>query len=156
MQIKTNHFFEPHFLSEKLFEIAEMSYEFGSPWTIQQFYEDLLNEYSNYLLLESDQLVGFLGYHSLLDEVEVYNLCVITSEQSQGYATLLMRNLEKKIMEEPYRQIFLEVRCSNKRAYQFYLTKGFEEISRRKNYYSSPVEDAIVMVKKVGIEERNE
>ncbi len=156
MQVKTDHFFESHRLSEKLFELAEMSYEFGSPWTIQQFYEDILNEYSHYLLLETDHLIGFLGYHALLDEIEVYNLCVITSEQSQGYATLLMKNLEKRIIEEPYRSIFLEVRCSNQSAYQFYLKNGFEEMSRRKNYYSSPIEDAIVMVKKVGIEERNE
>jgi ribosomal-protein-alanine N-acetyltransferase len=42
-------------------------------------------------------------------------------------------------------RIFLEVRHSNHRAIRFYRRNRFRIISRRKNYYRDPSEDAWVM-----------
>ena len=47
---------------------------------------------------------------------------------------------EKKVSD-----IFLEVREGNTAARRLYEKLGFSEISRRKAYYSSPVEDAVIM-----------
>ena len=48
-------------------------------------------------------------------------------------------------MENNLETIFLEVRETNRAAYQLYSKIGFQEIGRRKNYYSEPVEDALMM-----------
>ncbi|MEG3033622.1 MAG: ribosomal-protein-alanine N-acetyltransferase, partial [Enterococcus sp.] len=47
-------------------------------------------------------------------------------------------------------QIFLEVRVRNFSAKNLYLAHGYEVISRRADYYQNPVEDALIMLKKVG------
>jgi len=41
--------------------------------------------------------------------------------------------------------MFLEVRESNRAARALYASRGFEEISRRRGYYRTPVEDALVL-----------
>ena len=43
------------------------------------------------------------------------------------------------------KNIFLEVRESNQTAINFYKKNKFKEISIRKNYYSKPTENAIIM-----------
>ena len=41
----------------------------------------------------------------------------------------------------------LEVRASNEPAIALYRKHGFEEAGRRKNYYTKPTEDAIIMTR---------
>ena len=48
--------------------------------------------------------------------------------------------------ENDCRSIFLEVRASNEQARLMYEKFGFVLLGTRKNYYVSPVEDAVVMV----------
>jgi ribosomal-protein-alanine N-acetyltransferase len=45
--------------------------------------------------------------------------------------------------------VTLDVRVSNSVALMLYRKFGFEQIGRRKNYYRFPVEDAIIMEKKL-------
>ena len=47
-------------------------------------------------------------------------------------------------------EIFLEVRASNEPAIKLYSSFGYEQIAVRKRFYSNPIEDAIIMKKKVG------
>ena len=49
------------------------------------------------------------------------------------------------------KDIFLEVRESNKVAINFYKKNNFKEISIRKNYYSEPTENAIIMKLEVNV-----
>jgi ribosomal-protein-alanine N-acetyltransferase len=42
-------------------------------------------------------------------------------------------------------RIWLEVRVSGSTARRFYEKSGFVESGRRKNYYSNPPEDAVIM-----------
>ncbi len=148
-EIKSKYFFEPLQLAEQLYRLAQSSYAHGSPWTVEQFAEDLRNEQSEYLLLTEDDLIGFLGYHQVLDEIEIFNLVVAASEQKKGYGALLLKELFRLAEEDQAAQILLEVRVTNFSAQNLYLGHGFEVIARRKNYYQAPVEDALIMIKKV-------
>ncbi len=47
------------------------------------------------------------------------------------------------------RELYLEVRVSNTAAQRLYERYDFEEVGRRPGYYTSPVEDAIVMRKRL-------
>ena len=60
---------------------------------------------------------------------------------------MMIKDCEKSGVQN----IFLEVRQSNAPAIGMYGRFGFQEISRRKRYYTSPVEDGIVMQKEMSI-----
>jgi ribosomal-protein-alanine N-acetyltransferase len=47
------------------------------------------------------------------------------------------------------RQCWLEVRASNQAAIEFYRALGFQERTRRRNYYREPEEDAVVCARRL-------
>ena len=59
------------------------------------------------------------------------------------------RGVARRLMETALQNFigtfFLEVRESNEIAQKFYKSFGFQELSRRPEYYESPLETAIVM-----------
>ena len=81
------------------------------------------------------------GYLIVLDSIDVYEiLAIATIEEyrNKGIAQELLAKIRIK-------NIFLEVRESNQTAINFYKKNKFKEISIRKNYYSEPTENAIIM-----------
>ena len=126
-------------LAEKLEQLLLAVYEV-SPWTAGQVEEVLRSNVNSCALVEDEsQLVGFLVWQETDFEVEVLQIAVLPSYQGQKIATALFDFLPAD------KEIFLEVRESNKPALLFYKKEKFEEIARRKAYYPAPVEDAIVM-----------
>lgn len=126
-------------LAEKLEQLLLAVYEV-SPWTANQVAEVLRSDVNSCALAEDrSQLVGFLVWQETDFEAEVLQIAVLPSYQGQKIATALFDFLPAD------KEIFLEVRESNKPAMLFYKKEKFEEIARRKAYYHAPVEDAIVM-----------
>ena len=81
------------------------------------------------------------GYLMVLDSIDVYEiLAIATIEEyrNDGIAQELLDKIKTK-------DIFLEVRESNQIAISFYKKNKFNQISIRKNYYSEPNENAIIM-----------
>jgi ribosomal-protein-alanine N-acetyltransferase len=60
---------------------------------------------------------------------------------------MLFAKLEDIATEKELSFITLEVRESNESAINFYDSQGFEKIAVRKNYYSNPIENAVLMTK---------
>lgn len=122
-------------LEQLLFAVYEVS-----PWTVDQVAEVLHSDVNSCALAEDgSQLVGFLVWQETDFEAEVLQIAVLPSYQGQKIATALFDFLPAD------KEIFLEVRESNRPALLFYKKERFEEIARRKAYYHAPVEDAIVM-----------
>ena len=89
------------------------------------------------------------GYLMVLDSIDVYEiLAIATIEEyrNKGIAQKLLDKIKTK-------DIFLEVRESNQVAISFYKKNKFKEISVRKNYYSEPNENAIIMKLEVNNEQ---
>ena len=89
------------------------------------------------------------GYLMVLDSIDVYEiLAIATIEEcrNKGIAQELLDKIKTK-------DIFLEVRESNQVAINFYKKNKFKEISVRKNYYSEPNENAIIMKLEVNNEQ---
>ena len=87
------------------------------------------------------------GYLIVLDSIDVYEiLAIATIEEyrNKGIAQKLLNKIKIK-------NIFLEVRESNQTAINFYKKNKFKEISIRKNYYSEPTENAIIMKLEVNV-----
>ena len=130
-------------LAEKLEQLLLAVYAV-SPWTVGQLEEVLLSNVNRCALAEDgSQLVGFLVWQDTDFEAEVLQIAVLPNYQGQKIATALFDLLPAD------KEIFLEVRESNKPALLFYKKEKFEEIARRKAYYHAPVEDAIVMKREI-------
>ena len=91
-----------------------------------------------YVYLIDDKVCGYL---MILDSIDVYEILAIAAVEeyrNKGIAQELLDKIKTK-------DIFLEVRESNQTAINFYKKNKFKEISIRKNYYSKPTENAIIM-----------
>ena len=130
-------------LAEELEQLLLAVYEV-SPWTAAQVAEVLRSDVNSCALAaDESQLVGFLVWQETDFEAEVLQIAVLPSYQGQKIATALFDFLPAD------KEIFLEVRESNRPALLFYKKEKFEEIARRKAYYHAPVEDAIVMKREI-------
>ena len=130
-------------LAKELEQLLLAVYEV-SPWTADQVEEVLRSDVNSCALAaDESQLVGFLVWQETDFEAEVLQIAVLPSYQGQKIATALFDFLPAD------KEIFLEVRESNKPALLFYKKEKFEEIARRKAYYHAPVEDAIVMKREI-------
>ena len=130
-------------LAEELEQLLLAVYEV-SPWTVDQVAEVLHSDVNSCALAEDEsQFIGFLVWQETDFEAEVLQIAVLPSYQGQKIATALFDFLPAD------KEIFLEVRESNRPALLFYKKERFEEIARRKAYYHAPVEDAIVMKREI-------
>lgn len=95
--------------------------------------------------LETDEVVAFAGIMIVADEAELLNIAVSSEYRKCGIAQRLLEQLffDAKL-QEAYRML-LEVRESNVQAQTLYSKLGFSVLGTRKNYYSNPKEDAIIM-----------
>ena len=115
-----------------------------SPWTLEQIQADLAQDQTWYALAyDGAEVIGFLAVQENLFEAEVLQIAVKGAYQGQGIASALFAQLPAD------KEIFLEVRESNRPALLFYKKEKFEEIARRKAYYHAPIEDAIVMKREI-------
>ena len=120
----------------------------AAPWTLQQFSDCLAENNPAYILWQDEQAIGFVIYHLIKGQCEIYNIAVHPNFQKQGWGKYLFQHVVDVAVELACESIFLEVRSSNQTARKLYQAMGFNEIGRRNNYYklaSGRREDAIMM-----------
>ena len=91
-----------------------------------------------YIYLIDDKVCGYLMVLDSIDVYEILAIATVEEYRNKGIAQKLLNKIKTK-------DIFLEVRESNQVAINFYKKNKFKEISIRKNYYSEPTENAIIM-----------
>lgn len=89
--------------------------------------------------------VGFLVYHTLVDEVEILRLGVVPQARRQGVGQQLLQAGLGIWHAQGMARVFLEVRASNAAAQALYLKAGFSQVGLRKRYYQDNQEDACVL-----------
>lgn len=104
------------------------------------------NDFFKILVYEDNLIKGVLIYQFIYDRIEIDYIIVDIKYRNLGIATKLLKFLESKYKN--LKNITLEVRESNKVAINFYEKNGFEEVTKRKNYYKD--EDGILMIKNLG------
>lgn len=113
----------------------------ASPEAAQWEPKDYL-QYDLRVALANGEVVAFLVSRTLAaGESEILNLAVAPEHRRLGVA----RSLVKAWISGAPGDVFLEVRASNEAAQKFYKSLGFQVVSVRPEYYSSPVETAIVL-----------
>ena len=83
----------------------------------------------------------------MLDEGNLLDIAVDEKYRRQGIARKLFKELFKVADEKKLSFITLEVRESSTPAISLYEAHGFERVGVRKNYYSKPTENAVLMTK---------
>ncbi len=132
-------------------EILEIeSISFTTPWSETAFLKEIHNPYSitRAAVLEDD-VIGYVCANYIIDEGHILNLAVHPDFRRCGIGTALMKKVLSELKERGCRLIYLEVRSSNLIARRFYESLGFGIIGIRKDYYTSPKEDAVVMMLKL-------
>ncbi|MDO4649140.1 MAG: ribosomal protein S18-alanine N-acetyltransferase [Eubacteriales bacterium] len=134
-------------LVDDLPQVMEIEQDlFSPPWTKEGFFTYLMKEEALFLVVEEKgQILGYCGILMVLDEGDITNVAVKRDRQKEGIGGFLMESLIRLTGERGVNTIHLEVRKSNEQAIRLYERTGFERVGCRKNYYSDPTEDAILM-----------
>lgn len=121
---------------------------FSHPWSKQSLEEELNNETSLFLVAkEENEVIGYIGMSIVIDEGYIFNVAVRESYRNKGVATALINELVTYGKKNNFSFITLEVRESNLPAISLYSKFGFIKAGERKNYYSNPKENAILLTK---------
>lgn len=119
-------------------------------WSANSFRSEVEKDNGFVLYIrQNDKIIALLSAYTAADEADITNVAVDINMRRLGLARLLLSEFELLLSDE-ITQIFLEVRTSNEPAINLYKSCGFEQIAVRKRFYSNPVEDAVIMKKKVG------
>lgn len=94
---------------------------------------------------ENQTVCGYVGCQTVLDEGYITNVAVSPDFRRQGIGRLLIQTLTERAQQAQLAFVTLEVRASNDPAIALYTAAGYEPVGRRKNFYRSPTEDAILM-----------
>lgn len=122
---------------------------FSSPWSETGFLTYLLRDDTKFLVAEKDgRIAGYCGAILITPESEITNICVDASFRRQGIAAGLLTHLKKELASLTIDTIHLEVRKSNTEAIALYQKHDFHPVGCRTDYYTGPVEDAILMTYK--------
>ena len=119
---------------------------FSTPWRRNTF-EGLLRRVDADLIgaTADGTLVGYAITWTILDQAELGNVAVTPEARRRGVGRMLVEAALRRVRRRGARECFLEVRESNLVARRLYEELGFTAIGRRRRYYASPVEDALVM-----------
>ena len=121
---------------------------FAHPWSRQSVESELANENSVFIVaVEGEKVIGYIGMSGVIDEGYIFNVAVNADFRRKGVGTALINELVTYGKKNNLCFITLEVRESNQAAISLYSDFGFIKVGERKNYYSDPAENAILMTK---------
>lgn len=121
---------------------------FSSPWSEDGLRSELTNEGAHFFTAKKNsEVAGYMGMHTVLDECYIANVAVSPAFRRQGIADALLHFAEETARSEGCSFISLEVRVSNTPAIKLYEKHGYISVGKRKNFYSSPTENALIMTK---------
>ncbi len=129
-------------------EVAHLDSLNASSWAILHFRQQLKTPHTfHYVARHSanQKFIGFICGQLVEGEAEIHKIAVAEKYQRQSNANALMQTILLHLYKEDADHCFLELRASNIPAKALYKTFKFKQIAIRKKYYSSPVEDAIIM-----------
>jgi ribosomal-protein-alanine N-acetyltransferase len=135
--------------AEGIYVIERQS--FAEPWSISSIAHEITYKHSVCLVAinENEKIIGHVSMRHIINEGHINNIAVLAEERKRGVGSLLLKALIGEAVKREIIGLTLEVRVSNNAAIKLYEKYGFTIEGYRKNYYSSPSEDAAIMWKKL-------
>jgi ribosomal-protein-alanine N-acetyltransferase len=121
---------------------------FTNPWTRDMYAWELQNRsvcHIYLLRLPDVPVAGFCAFWLVFDEIHINNVAVRPMFRGRGLGSALMRHVLAEARRLGARRATLEVRASNTAARRLYERLGFYVAATRRNYYTNPVEDALIL-----------
>jgi ribosomal-protein-alanine N-acetyltransferase len=129
----------------KAHEIDKQAFN-ASAWSLPTFWSELTQRNRYYLALvdENKEIMGFGGIAFNGADADIQTMVIKPEFQKKGYGKKLLDALLEKVYENKSKRVFLEVVAENKPAISLYLSRKFEQIAQRSNYYPDG-SDAVIM-----------
>jgi len=144
---------------------------FSPPWTYDALLEELNKDDSYFIVAINDTAepspcapcdkaeepspcfpcfaTGFAILRQVGDDGELLKIAVDKQARGKGIGDLLISAVLETAGNKAFPSVFLEVRSGNTAAIRLYEKHGFKTVRVRKNYYNDPVENAIVMIRRL-------
>jgi ribosomal-protein-alanine N-acetyltransferase len=130
-----------------ILEIENVSFQ--TPWRSSTFSGEIVNRGISfpYVIVQRivERIIGYIIYWKIQEEVQISNFAIHPDFRGKGIGEAVMRRVIKAIQRDGGVYVFLEVRPSNLSARSLYKKLGFKVLGTRKDYYQTPLEDAIIM-----------
>lgn len=97
----------------------------------------------------NSQLIAVSLAAIVIDEFSLLNIVVAPSYRQQGIGHWLLSNQLNAAEQAGCKNFFLEVRPGNKNAVSLYRKLEFQPEGVRTGYYQNPIEDALLMAKRL-------
>lgn len=117
------------------------------PWSDKHLSDTDSRFACHQVLLKDGCVIGYYYAENVFGEMTLLNIAVSPVEQGKGYGRHLLTHLLDFAQTHDVASVWLEVRASNTKAFNLYESLGFNEVTRRIDYYPAAKgkEDAIVM-----------
>ncbi len=121
---------------------------FVHPWSESSLSSFFETESALYIVaMEGNELASYCTMLIVLDEVQIINVATNEKYKRQGYADAVISLALDEALRRGLNTISLEVRESNVPAIALYEKFGFVVAGERKDFYTNPRENALVMIK---------
>ncbi len=135
---------------ERLLDIVSLGEKiFTNSWNEQMVATSMYGTYDTVLTAvdtsNNNALAGYCIFTAPCEDCELLRIAVDKDYRRKGIGRKLIDAMIHICAKNKGENIFLEVRESNKPAISLYEAMGFDEISRRRDYYREPTEDAVIM-----------
>ena len=139
----------PERLTEKSLDgVAELEKLcFSQPWSKNSLGLLLKEGIGVGMVCSSDgQVCAYGGMMVAVDEGQITNIATHPDYRRQGYGRAIVEALIKYSKNNGINSISLEVRESNRAAIELYSLLGFKVEGKRKDFYTKPTENALIMI----------
>ena len=121
---------------------------FNNPTTREWYEEELKRPEVCFIFVlrtPEHRVAAFCAFWLVADQAHINNLAVLPELRGRGLGTQLLEAVVVEAAHLGAAVLTLEVRASNTAALKLYQRAGFKRVGERKNYYTKPVEDALVL-----------
>ena len=128
---------------------------FTNPWTRDMYTWELHNRSVCHIYVvrtPEHRVAGFCAFWLVFDEIHINNVALRPHLRGHGLGTALMHHVFAEARRLGARRATLEVRASNTGARRLYERLGFYVSGNRRNYYTNPVEDALILWKDFAVD----
>ena len=122
---------------------------FDEPWSENSLMLLLEEKNAGFVALIDGRVVAYGGVVTVLDEGQITNVATHPSFRRLGLARSVMDAIDAFCIERDIVYLSLEVRQMNEAARSLYSSLGWREAGIRKNFYSKPTDNAVVMIKEL-------
>ena len=100
---------------------------------------------SYFALFLNNEMIAYLNGFTVDSEAELNRIAVLTEHRNKGIGRYLLNEYVNFLKENGCTRLMLEVRETNHPAISLYASVGFKKDGIRKNYYTNPAENAVLL-----------